>query len=441
MPENDTTVVAGRDYDAEAAAYTREIDNLAEIGNLTPPELAAVHRRKPTVDEFKRELRERAIANGARTASVVSLSDFGERVQREYMITRGLNAAFEARQGNPNAWKRAGIEREVSDEIAKRIPAAQQHGGFFVPLTSLATRASVTGNVALTASLGGAGVQTTILDLVELLRNNTICIQAGARVLTGLTANITFPRQITPNVLAWTGENPATGTTNTAATFDTVALTPKTAMVSTAVSRQLVVQSTFDAENFVREDLSQVVGLGIDNAAINGIGSANQPTGLRFISGVPTVTTTFGSNGAVPDWAAIVAFETTLAENNAPGTNWVWATTPGVRGKLKQTLQNTVSGASWIWAPDNTINGYKALVSNQIPSNLTMGTSTTVAHAMFLGNWSELIIGEWGAGMEFLVDPYTVASQNMIQFHTFLMMDCNVRHPKSFAIAESVLIA
>jgi HK97 family phage major capsid protein len=429
-------VAVARDYDAERKDRLTSLRNLAKLTGREDWEklLSGAIERDLTPRQFQDELADQAIAGAVRTASVVELTP---KEQKQYMLTRIMNAAVLQAQGKPNAWKDAGLEREVSEEMAKHAPV--NNGGFFVPF-GLASRAAVTGNIVATASLGGAGVQTTILDLIELLRNQTVVIQAGARVLTGLHANITFPRQITANTLTWTGENPATGNTNTAATFDTVALTPKTAMVSTAVSRQLIVQSTFDAENFIREDLAAVIALGIDSAAINGIGSSNQPTGLRFISGVPTVTTTFGTDGAIPNWAAMVAFETTMATNNAPGTNWKGITTPGIRGVLKQTLRHTTGASGFIWGDDNTINGYPWLVTNQVPSNLTHGTSTTIAHAMLFGNWAEMIIAEWAGGVELLVDPYTVASQNMIQFHTFLMMDVNVRHPKSFAIAESALI-
>ena len=59
-----------------------------------------------------------------------------------------------------------------------------------------------------------------------------------------VAGNIAFPRQITANTIAWTGENPASGNANSAFTFDQVSLSPKTVMASTAYSRQAAVQTT-----------------------------------------------------------------------------------------------------------------------------------------------------------------------------------------------------
>lgn len=438
MSEQDNGVTVTRDLDAETESYRVTMSNLAKAANMPPTVTADAIKRHLTPEQFSKELQELAIARAASAPSVgVRLTD---RENKNYSLLRFLHAQMLVKLGNPNAFDavKAGFEREVSQEQSK-ITGRE---GFFVPL-SLATRASVTGGVAGTTSLGGAGVQTTILDLIELLRNQSVVRQLGARVLTGLSSNITFPRQITANSVTWTGENPSTGNANTAMTFDTVALTPKTAMVSTAMSRQLIVQMSEDAESLAREDLARVLAVELDRVAINGTGSSNQPRGVLQSTATSTVTTTFGSNGAVPNWAAIVDFETTLANSNAPtgSTPWRWLTTPGVRGKLKQTLANTVSGASWIWDSDNKMNSYQAFVSNNVPTNFTAGTSTTICHGMVLGQWAELLIGEWGGGIETIVDPYTVASQNMVQFHSIMMVDVALRHGASFAITKAALTA
>jgi HK97 family phage major capsid protein len=429
-----TAVVATvtRDYDAERKQRNAEMVALANLAGM-PETLADAIGRDISPMAYARELQDKKIASAASAPTAgVKLTP---REQQEFSLVRLLHAASFMRNGQPraqavDAWK-AGFEMEVSDTISKSLG---RNGGFFIPL-GLGTRAAVTGQIAGTTSLGGAGVQTTVLDMIELLRNQMVVRQAGARVLTGLTGNITFPRQITANALSWTGENPSTGNANTALTFDNVTLTPKTAMVSTAASRQGIVQFNQDLENVVREDLAQVIALGLDLAALNGLGASNQPRGVMQTTAVSTITSTFGANGAVPDWAAVIAFETQLSQNNAAGS-WSWITTPGIRGKLKQTLSSTVAGASWIWASDGTMNGYPALVSNQMPSNFTYGTSTSLGNGMILGNWPELLIGEFGGGVEIIVDPYTVASQNMIQYHAIVMSDIALRHGPSFAMTQ-----
>lgn len=430
-----TIATTGRDFDAERKQRNAELVNLATLAGM-PDTLSDALARDLSPSQYARELQDKKIAAASSAPSAgVKLT---ERESEQYSVTRFLHAAAAIRNGQavPAAIDayRAGLEFEVSTDLGKSMG---RNGGFFIPMRGLATRAAVTGQTAGTTSLGGAGVQTTVLDLIELLRNNMVVRQAGARVLTGLSSNITFPRQTAANTLSWTGENPSTGNSNTNMTFDNVTLSPKTAMVSTAASRQGLLQFNQDLESIVREDLAAVIARGLDLAALDGTGSSNQPTGVLRQTGLNTITTTFGSNGAVPDWAAIVQFETALAIANAPSSDWRWITTPGIRGKLKQTLSSTVAGASWIWAADGSMNGYQALVTNQMPSNYTAGTSTTICHGMVLGAWSEAIIGEFGGGVEIIVDPYTVASQNMIQYHAIVMADVAVRHGASFAFTKA----
>lgn len=424
-----------RDYDAERRARNAQLVNLAALAGM-PETLGDALARDLEPAVYARELQDKKIAAASAAPATPSVV-LTPRESGNYSFLRALGAQVAMMQGNPRAWERAGFEREVSEEIAKHRQRTDL-GSFFVPMNGLATRAAVTGQTAGTTSLGGAGVQTTVLDMIELLRNQMVVRRAGARVLTGLSSNITFPRQITANTLNWTGENPSTGNSNGNMTFDNVTLSPKTAMVSTAASRQSVLQFNQDLEALVRADLAEVIGRGLDLAALDGTGASNQPTGVLRQTGLNTITTTFGSNGAVPDWAAIVQFETALATANAPiGNGWTWITTPGIRGKLKQTLQNTVSGALWVWEQGDTMNSYPALVSNQMPSNYTAGTSTTICHGMVLGNWGECLIGEFGGGIEIIVDPYTVASQNMIQYHAVVMADVAVRHGASFAFTKA----
>jgi len=71
-----------------------------------------------------------------------------------------------------------------------------------------------------------------------------------------------------------------------------------------------------------------------------------------------------------------------------------------VRGKLKKTLITDTYGESHVWdrrTPGTPLNGYRAFVTNQVKSNLVKNSSGAVCSAIFFGNWSDLIIGMWGA--------------------------------------------
>lgn len=381
--------------------------------------------------QAKAELFERKVAEAAKPTPVGHL-DLSHKEARQFNLCKAVLAIADQRWG-----RYEGIEKEVHNEIAKKLN--RESSNLLIPLDlPVFTRASVTGNIAGTSSLGGAGVQTTVLSLIELLRNRMKVRELGARVMTGLTGNITFPRQITANSITWTGENPSTAVALTAATVDNVAMSPKTAMVGSAYSRQFLAQSSFDAQAFVQDDLSMVGALGLDLAAINGAGSANEPTGIFSTSNVNTVD--LATDGGFPTWAQLVSFETKVATANADIGTMAWLTTPGVRGQAKTTLKSTTAGSAYLWSDDNTVAGYRAEVSNQVPTNFTRGTSTTVCHGAILGVWSELLVGEWNGVMELIVDPYTKADQNMIRLIQSFAVDIAVRHPKAFAYTKHIVV-
>jgi len=76
-----------------------------------------------------------------------------------------------------------------------------------------------------------------------------------------------------------------------------------------------------------------------------------------------------------------------------------------------------------------------------MPTNYTAGTNTTVAHGVVFGVWSELLIGEFGGALELIVDPYSLAGQNMVAVTQVLMVDVAVKHPKAFCVNKTALIA
>ena len=375
---------------------------------------------------------EKIKVRAAQTPTPAGDVDLSAREQKEYNVSRAILSLADT-----TGRSRSGLEWEISDEIAKRTGRTPQ--GLFMPL-SMQHRASITGNIAGTSSLGGAAVQTSLMSLIEILRNRLIASQAGVTVMSGLTDSISFPRQITANTFTWTGENPTAANSLTALTFDNVTMSPKTGMASTAFSRRALVQTSPDVQNVVNNDLMRICAIGLDSAAFNGLGSANQPTGIRATSSIGN--RTLGSHGAALAWADLVGLETDVATANADGGTLAYVTNAKVRGKLKQTLKTTTAGSSFLWEGGNDpgiINGYRAFASQQIPSNLTQGTSTTICSSIIFGDFAQALLGIWGDAVDLIVDPYTSKNQNMIEVTAVLMCDVAVRHPEAFSKSDAIL--
>jgi hypothetical protein len=157
--------------------------------------------------------------------------------------------------------------------------------------------------------------------------------------------------------------------------------------------------------------------------------------GILNASGTNSVTA--GANGGTVTYDLMVDLETQQALSNADINTLAYLTNPKARGKLKKSAQiSATTGIPTWWQGE--VNGYRAEATNQVPSNLTKGTSTTICSAAIFARWEELIIGQW-ADMEFVIDPYTLAKRGDIVITSYIMVDVGLRHPASFTVIKDLL--
>src|SRR5439155_6320181 len=101
-------------------------------------------------------------------------------------------------------------------------------------------------------------------EVIELLRTQARVISLGARVLTGLSGPVSFPKQTGGMTVLWVPENPASDVTSSELALGLVMLQPKTLQGTTAYSRQLLAQASADVERMVRNDLGEAHARAID---------------------------------------------------------------------------------------------------------------------------------------------------------------------------------
>lgn len=379
-----------------------------------------------TVDAFRAKAMEKLAVPP--TASDIGLS---QKETGTFSFLRAIRAI-----ANPNdrkAQEEAGFERECSDAYAQKIKRAAR--GFFIPAEVQRRDLNVTTNTA-----GGHTVATEVLagSFIDLLRNKMMVLKMGAQLLTGLQGNIALPRQTGGATAYWVAESGAP--TESQATFDQVAMSPKTVGAFTDISRKLILQSSIDVENFVRNDLAQVIAQAIDLAAIGGTGASNQPTGLVTAS-IGDVAG--GTNGAAPSWANIVALWSSVATANADFGSTGFLTNAKVAGKLMSTEKAT-NTAQFVCPgfPDvngiTSFGGARAGISNQVPSNLTKGTASGVCSSIIFGNWRELIIGQWGT-LDLAEDRSTGSTSGTVRVIALQDVDVAIRHLLSFASMDDAL--
>ncbi len=363
----------------------------------------------------------------AATVTLATVTNGDINAQRNYSVGRGIQSCLLRRTNIPD-----GLEGEVHSEMEKRgLP--KESGGFAVPFDALISkrmsrRQQRDLNVT-TFGQGGATVATSILTpIIELLRNRMVCDRLGVQGMAGLEGNVAIPRQ-TGAATAYSLPEQTSLTKSTQA-LDQILLTPHRVGAYNDYSRQLLLQSSIDVENFLREDLMKVIAIRWDYLILQGQGGGSEPTGVLNTTGVGSLL--FGGTAT---WAQAVAFETALSLANADLGNMAFVTDPAVRGRWKVIAKTGVGVTSvvpiFLWekgawgdgSNDGEVSGYRAAATNQV-----------LNHLVFFGNWEDVIHALWG-GYDVIVDPYTRAidGTNRITVNTF--GDVAVRHAASFCVS------
>ena len=316
-----------------------------------------------------------------------------------------------------------GFEREVSDEIAKRL--GKEARGFYVPSDifkrDLVTSTDASGGfLKPTDHLGG--------EFVDALRPTLVTASLGARMMSGLSGDVAIPALNAKTAVGFVAENAAPAAEG-APTFRQITMSPKTVAQYVDLSRKLMMQSDPSVEQVIRDDMLRQFAAKIDEVAIEG-GGSNEPTGITQTSGIGSVA--IGTNGGALTYAKIVDLEKEVAVDNAMGGNMAFLTNPKVISKLR-TISKQTSGVegNFIMDPNGTVLGYDVASSNLVPSDLTKGSGTALSAVIF-GNFSELMIGMFG-GLDVLVDPYTGSAAGTTRISMFQDVDVAVRHAESFA--------
>lgn len=258
-------------------------------------------------------------------------------------------------------------------------------------------------------------------DFIDVLRNQSSVMQAGARILNGLQSDVKIPKKATASSAAWLASEGA-NVAESEPTFSQISLTPKDLGAFTEVTRRMIAQSTLDIEALIRDDLAQAIALAMDLAALSGSGSSGQPTGIKNTSGINTVD--FGTApDVVPTFAQVVEMETKLGEDNALRGSLAYIIPASMYGALK-TVEKASNTAQFVVEPGGTMNGYRTIVSNQC-----------AAGDLYFGNFDDLLVGMWG-GLDVLVDPYTNSKSGTILIRAIQTMDVAVRHAVSFCLGN-----
>jgi HK97 family phage major capsid protein len=355
--------------------------------------------------------------------------------ESRYSIVKALREASHGRL--------SGLELETSQALAQRSGQTPSEGGFsvFVPLDlPMPGARSRPGRAESRAvdltSAAGAISDVTGNSVIDFLRNRLLVMRLGATVLSGLNGNLLLPKQTAISNAGWVAAQAAVPESNP--TIGQVALSPKRVGTFTEYDKALLHQTGVDVEGFVWNDLTIAVATKVDQTALNGSGSGNEPEGI--FGQVPAGNVVaLGTNGAAPTWDAIVQCEGRVDTSNALDGSLHYVTTPKGRAALKTTRKDTGSGLM-VWNDQtNEVNSYPAHATNQMPSNLTKGTGTNLSGLIF-GDFNSVLVGLWG-GLELVVNPFSKDTQALVRVTIHQFADVQLRHAESFSAIKDMIAA
>lgn len=237
-------------------------------------------------------------------------------------------------------------------------------------------------------------------EVIELLRNSTIVRRAGPRVLPMPSGQLVIRRQDAAATATYIGE--ATNIPVSEPSGGQIVLTAKKLSALVPITNDLLsFTSGPSADEFVRDDLVQIMALREDLAFLRDDGLSSTPKGIRFWTDAAHL---LASNGVTAtqveeDFRDLIQ---TLEAANVRMIKPVFFMNPRSKNHL-MTLRD-VNGGNLVFpeirGADPKVFGIPVLLSNQVPANLGGGADET---EIYLVDMADALIGE-STGLEIAVD-------------------------------------
>jgi HK97 family phage major capsid protein len=243
---------------------------------------------------------------------------------------------------------------------------------------------------------GGAFVPQAISeDYIELLYNAAPFLSAGPRRLPVPSGNLTVPKLTAGATATWGGESRNIGASEQ--TFGQRRLDLKKLSVLTAISNELLRDSSPALDAIVRDDLSNNAAVVVDAALIRGTGSVFAPRGVY--SQVASANK-FNANATanVANVTSDLNKAMRLIEDaKVRFVKPAWFISPTTKYGLMAARD---ANGSLVWAPEmatGKLYGIPFFVTQNIPSNLGGGTNQS---EVYLVEMSHVMVGDDPLGVQ-----------------------------------------
>ncbi|MFD1292639.1 phage major capsid protein [Lutibacter holmesii] len=390
------TLVRGVEGDLEGENLTR-FDNLQS-------EIDAFAGSIKRAEQF--EANERAAAS---VKGLVINEPVEEPKEQRFSLLRSLSALA---NGKPLHADDAAIHERAVEEM--RAEGLNIPEGNAISIPGSVMRAQSVGDDA--GAKGGALVGSTP-KMVRPLQPVLPIEQLGVNVMSGLVGDVPLPTSGAFS-FSYTGETDAVSGSDV--DFAGPTLKPKRCSGVVDISKKLLLQSSFNVEEYIIEQINIAYGNAVTLAALNGAGG-DAPSGLYSL-----ITSNIDTTAGALSHDTIVALEGLVDAADGTNVNRGYLADTKIRAKAKATKIDAGSG---IFLTDGKeLNGYNFMASTLVPT-LDDGAS----HPVIFGDWNQLTVGYWGA-VSIIVDPYTQAASGKVRLIIEGYSDVALTNEKAFAI-------
>jgi HK97 family phage major capsid protein len=341
----------------------------------------------------------------------------------------GELAAIDTRAG----WAaHAIVRRYAGDRAGAEAHITGMHSGIGAQIRSMSTTS------------GSAVVPVIWADqIIDRARNLAAVLKAGAQLVPMDAKTVQIGRLTADPTAAFRAE----GTTVTASdpTFDNVTLTATTQSALVVGSMEWF-QDAANVDQIVTEAIAKAIALNLDLVALygsitSGSGSINLPTPSNprgvlgnLLANAPSSVLGAATNGttqtALSFWNEILDTVFTPKDFNEVPNAYIW------NSKLARLYAKAYDSQGRILARPPDLDALTGYTSNQIPS-YTQGTMTSVATDLFVGDWSQLIIGQrLGMTVQTLTERYAELGQVAIIAHW--RGDVQLARPRAFSVYRAL---
>ncbi len=255
---------------------------------------------------------------------------------------------------------------------------------------------AVLGQKTLTASVPSDGGFTVPIafspDYIKALYANTILEKLGVRKVPMPNGNLSIPKMTDKASAYWIGE--AQKIPASQAEFGEINLKAKKLASLTPISNDLLRYNAVGIDGWIADDLMRNAKVELDDAFLNGTGTAHTPLGLKNTTGVQTWAPTSGTALSLKTPTGMLA---KLKQKNIPMENVKWLLNPMGESWLED-LAFSSGPFAFPSLDEGKLKGYEVIESSTVGYN---ESGSPITADFWVGDWSQFL---WGVGYDISVE-------------------------------------